>query len=181
MPAAKYELSDNEGRLLALILRIEPTTAYQLVKTYAGSPVSNFNASKGKVYPIIERLERLGMIRKKRVAHDLRRTEELYCTSRGKKAVKEWVLEVRPSHLLLDDPLRTKVQSFDLLTPQEREGWVLRAKRDLHDKLAEVEEYGQTADVPFKEFVHDNAMRSLRARLDWLDLLHLYMKRADAA
>lgn len=177
----KDQLSDNEGRLLALVLRIQPTTSYQLVKTYAASPVSNFNASKGKIYPIIDRLERLGMIRKRKVKTDRRGTEELECTARGRRAVEKWVLEIRPSHLLLDDPLRTRVQSFDLLTPQQREDWIIRAKQELHNKLAEVDAYGRDVDVPFKEFVHDNAVRSIRARLDWLDLLYLYIKKPDAA
>ena len=177
----KDQLSDNEGRLLALVMRIQPTTAYQLVKTYAESPVSNFNASKGKIYPIIERLERLGMLCKRKLEGDRRGTEHLECTARGRKAVKAWVIEIRPTHLLLDDPLRTKVQSFDLLTPQEREDWIVKAKTELHEKLAEVDAYGREVDVPFKEFVHDNAVRSLRARIDWLDMLFLYVKKSDAA
>ena len=113
MSSGKYDLSDNEGTLLSLVLRIQPTTSYQIIKIYSDSPVSNFNTSKGKIYPLINRLEQAGLIAKKRVDTDRRGTEQLSCTAAGKKAVKEWILKIRAEHLLLDDPLRTKVQSFN--------------------------------------------------------------------
>lgn len=181
MSSVKYDLSDNEGTLLSLVLRIQPTTSYQIIKIYSDSPVSNFNTSKGKIYPLINRLEQAGLIAKRRIDSDKRRTEELTCTAAGKKAVKEWILKIRAEHLLLDDPLRTKVQSFELLTPEERAQWILDVKEDLHRKLEEVEDYGRSVDVPFKEFVHDNAVRSLRARIDWLDRMYIYLRKSEAA
>ena len=39
----------------------------------------------------------------------------------------------------------------------------------LHAKLAELEAYRKEVDVPFKDFLHDNAVQSVRARMDWLD------------
>ena len=181
MSASKYELSDNEGTLLALILRLQPTTTYQLMKVYADSPVSNFHAGKGKTYPIVARLEALQLISKRKLKLDRRGTEELRCTAAGRAAVKAWVRQIRPEHLMLEDPLRTKVQSFDLLTAVERTDWIVSAKQQLHKKLQQLDAYGKEVDVPFKDFVHDNAVRSLRARLDWLDMLDLYLRTSDAA
>jgi DNA-binding PadR family transcriptional regulator len=181
VPSGKHDLTDNEGTLLSLVLRIQPTTSYQIIKIYSESPVSNFNTSKGKIYPLINRLEQAGLISKRRIESDRRRTEELHCTTLGKKAVRDWILKIRPEHLLLDDPLRTKVQSFDLLSPEERAQWILDAKEELHRKLDEVEDYGRSVEVPFKEFVHDNAVRSLRARIDWLDRMYIYLKKSEAA
>ena len=59
MPLADGDLSltDHEGTFLALVLRIQPVTAYLVSKIYDGSPVSNFNTSKGKIYPLIRRLD----------------------------------------------------------------------------------------------------------------------------
>jgi DNA-binding PadR family transcriptional regulator len=162
-------LTDHEGTFLSLVLRVQPVTAYLVTKIYEQSPVSNFNTSKGKIYPLIRRLEERGLLKKKVVAGDRRGTEELLCTSEGRKAVKQWVKEVRPTHLLLEDPMRTKVQSFDLLSDKERMDWVIEAKAQLHRKLAELEAYGKGVDVPFKAIVHDNAVSSIRARMDWLD------------
>jgi len=162
-------LTDHEGTFLSLVLRLQPVTAYQVTKIYEMSPVSNFNTSKGKIYPLIARLEKDGLLEKRAVSGDKRGTEELLCTKAGRRAVKQWVQEIRPTHLLLDDPMRTKVQSFALLSDQERLDWIVAAKAQLHDKLETLEAYGKEVDVPFKQFVHDNAVSSIRARMDWLD------------
>lgn len=164
-----YNLSDHEGTFLALVLRIQPATAYQVTKIYEESPVSNFNTSKGKIYPLIRRLVDRGLIAKRPVAGDGRGSEELLCTDEGRKAVREWVGRIRPTHILLDDPLRTRVQSFGLLSRDEQIAWIVEAKRQLHDKLAELNAYDAEVEAPFKEFLHDNAVQSVRMRMDWLD------------
>lgn len=162
-------LSDHEGTFLSLVLRLQPTTAYQVAKVYEQSPVTNYKTHKGKMYAIIERLVARGWLEKRAVEHDRRGTEQLYCTHAGRDAVREWVLSIHPDHLLPDDPFRTKVQSFGLLTRDERVRWAIGVRARLQDKLAELEDYGREVDVPFKQFVHDNAVRSLRMRMDWLE------------
>ena len=170
-------LTDNEGALLALVLRIQPTTAYQIMRIYNESPVSNFNTSSGKLYPLIRRLRELGLLAAKPVEGDRRGTEQLWCTSEGEAAIRRWVKQLRPAHLLLEDPLRTKVQSFDLLSRDEKVEWIVDAKAALAEKLAEVETYRLEAQVPYQEDLHDNAVSALRARMDWLDrMLHRLVK-----
>lgn len=164
-------LNDHEGTFLALVLRLQPTTAYQVAKVYDHSPVTNYKTHKGKIYPIIERLVARGWLEKRAVPGDGRGTEQLFCTGAGRLAVRDWVMKIQPSHLLLDDPLRTKVQSFDLLSRAERLRWVVAAKARLADKLADLEAYEREVEVPFKAFIHDNAVRSIRSRMDWLDSL----------
>ena len=164
-------LTDNEATLLALLVRAGPMTAYQVAKVYEDSPVSNFSTSKGKIYPLIRRLRERGMVDARRVSGDARGTELLQSTSDGRRAVRDWVKETRPSHLLLEDPLRTKVQSFDLLSRDERIEWVLEMKAQLLDRMEQIEEYGRHVEVPFQDFVHDNAVRSLRSRMDWLETI----------
>ena len=167
--AGKHDLTDHEGTFLSLVLRIQPATAYQVTKIYEESPVSNFNTSKGKIYPLIRRLAERGLLGKRAVPGDGRGAEELFCTAEGKKAVRAWVTQVRPTHLLLDDPLRTKVQSFGLLSRDEQIEWIVSVKEMLHAKLAELDAYQKEVDVPFKDFLHDNAVQSVRSRMDWLD------------
>ncbi len=180
LATADSTLTDNEGTLLALVLRAQPITAYQIAKTYEESPVTNFNTSKGKLYPLVRRLKERGLVGSEPVAGDARGTERLVCTEAGKRAVKQWVLEIRQGHLLLEDPLRTKLQSFDLLSRDERIGWIVEAKAQLMAKLEALEEYGREVEVPFKDMVHDNAVSSLRSRMDWLDrTLHRIVKNAE--
>jgi DNA-binding PadR family transcriptional regulator len=169
LAAAAYRLTDDEGTFLALLVRVQPATAYQLSKIYADSPVSNIGTSKGKIYPLVERLETRGLLKKRPVKGDARGSEWLECTARGEAAVRAWVLDIRPNHILLEDPLRTKLQSFDLLSRDEQLEWIVEAKSDLQNKLDELEAYAAEVTVPFKELVHDNAVSSVRCRMDWLD------------
>jgi DNA-binding PadR family transcriptional regulator len=162
-------LTDDEGTFLALLIRVQPATAYQLSKVYAESPVSNFGTSKGKIYPLVERLARRGLLKKSKVAGDARRSDRLECTTRGQDAVRAWVMEIKPTHLLLDDPLRTKLQSFELLSRDEQLEWIVTAKAGLQQKLDELELYAAEVTVPFKTQVHDNAVSSVRSRMEWLD------------
>jgi DNA-binding PadR family transcriptional regulator len=164
-------LTDDEGTFLSLLVRLEPATAYQLSKVYADSPVSNFGTSKGKIYPLIRRLKERGLVESSLVEDDGRGSEQLSATSRGRDAVRRWVMDIRSSHLLLEDPLRTKVQSFGLLTRGEQLAWIAEARTALRAKLAEVESYGAEVSVPYRDLVHDNAVASLRVRLEWLDRL----------
>lgn len=161
-------LTDDEGTFLSLLVRVGPSTAYQLSKIYSDSPVSNFGTSKGKIYPMIRRLRSQGLLRSKPVEGDRRRSELLESTAAGIEAVRHWVKQVRPHHILLDDPLRTKVQSFELLTPREQLEWINHAETALVEKLEELDRYAAEVDVPFKEFVHANAVSSTQTRLDWL-------------
>ena len=174
-------LSDHEGTFLSLVLRLQPTTAYQVAKVYEQSPVTNYKTHKGKMYAIIDRLVARGWLEKRPVKHDRRGTEQLYCTDAGRDAVREWVIAIHPDHLLPDDPFRTKVQSFGLLTHEEQVRWAVDARERLREKLVELEAYGREVDVPFKEFVHDNAVRSLRMRMDWLEGLIAGLVSASAS
>ncbi|MBA17043.1 MAG: hypothetical protein CMN73_11925 [Sphingomonas sp.] len=174
-------LSDSEGTFLGLVLRAQPITAYQVAKVYDRSPVSNFNTSKGKIYPLMKRLVERGMLIKEQVAGDARGTEQLRCSDFGREAVRQWVLDMRESHVMLEDPLRTKVQSFDLLEPGERIEWILSAKESLTEQLDRLDAYQAGVDVPFKAFVHDNAVRSVQARIGWLDRMLATLLRETAA
>ena len=171
MSRAISRLTEDEGIFLALLVRVEPATAYQLSKIYAESPVSNFGTSKGKIYPLIQRLEKRGLLKKKPVAGDSRRSELLSATAGGRNAVRDWVMELKPDHFLVDDPLRTRLQSFDLLNHDQQLEWVANARDGLQRKLEELEAYGAAVTVPFKELVHDNAVSSVRSRIDWVDRL----------
>ena len=164
-------LTDNEAMLLALVARAEPITAYQIAKAYDLSPVSNFNTSKGKIYPIIKRLKARRLLIAQNIADDGRGTERLSCTDAGRDEIRKWVMRIAPSDTLLEDPLRTKVQSFDLLSPEQRIEWVVKAKEELLAKMKELEDYRERVTAPFHELVHENAVASIRVRLTWLDLV----------
>lgn len=180
MPRVSPRLTDDEATFLALLIRMEPATAYQLAKVYAESPVSNFGVSKGKIYPLIKRLKQRKLLRAKPV-DDRRGTEKLGVTSLGREAVRAWLREIRPNHLLLEDPLRTKVQSFQLLSDQEQLQCIETAQAALQEKLEEVRRYSETVEVPYKEAVVDNAVTGIRSRIAWLSRVRKTLNGKESA
>ena len=174
---AAARLTDGEGTFLALLVRAGPCTAYQIARVYERSPVTNFNTSKGKIYPMIRRLKARGYLTGETVETDARGTERLKATPAGREAVRRWASEILPAHILLEDPLRTKIQSFELLSREDRLEWCAQAKAQLADKLEQLEAYRDEVDVPFKDLVHDGAVSAIRARIEWLDRVLLAMVR----
>ena len=177
MARPNSQLTDDEATFVALLVRVQPATAYQLSKIYADSPISNFGTSKGKIYPMIRRLKERGIIGGKTIAGDARNSEILRSTTKGRDALRRWIRQVKPNHLLPEDPLRTMVQSFELLSRDERLQWIDDVRSGLRLKLAELEQYGAAVQVPYKDQVHDNAVSSIQGRLDWLDRLESSVRR----
>ena len=161
-------LTEREGRLLALVVREQPVTAYQLYKYHERSPTGSINSSKGQVYPAVERLKRRGLIEGRPTIEDRPNVEELTATDLGVAAVKAWVKSVSPSTVNMDDPLRTRLLSFGLLTREERLEWVANAKRAVRDVERVFEEYNSLG-VPYLDLAQKNAVVLLRARMMWLD------------
>lgn len=113
-------VTEDEGAFLALLVRVHPATGYQIAKVYAESPVSSFGTSKGKIYPLIRRLGERGLLRKRKAKAGPPGTEILTVTAKGRIAVQRWTKQIKPAFLLPGDPLRTRVQSFDLLSRDEQ-------------------------------------------------------------
>ena len=175
------DLTDNEGSLLAVILRQQPVTAYQVMRIYELSPVASFNKSKGGLYPAINRLRARGFISAETIDGDRRGSERLSCTQAGIEAVTQWVKDLREPHFLPIDPLRTKVMSFNLLTRDEQIEWIVDAKAQLAAKLEEVEIYDTTVEIPFQALVRDNAVSGIKSRMQWLDRLMQYVVKGGEA
>lgn len=161
-------LTDSEGAILTLVLRRGQITAYQIGKSFAESPVHTLNTSKGKLYPLIHRLEQRGLLEGEDVPGDQRGTQRFSITPTGRQVLKRWILLLRPEHELLHDPLRKKVQGFELLSGKEQREWIETAQANLRRKLHEVEEWPTAAEGAFGDLVKESAKAALHARLEWL-------------
>lgn len=164
-------LTDNEGALLALIYRRQPVSAYQIGRAFDESPIHTLNTSKGKLYPLLQRLHERGLLSAGSVEGDRRRTQLFECTEAGRAALKAWVCSIRVEHDLLHDPLRKKLQAFDLLTPEEQRRWVEQAASRLRERLTAVEAFEAEGEGPFGALMKENAREALEARLRWLSRL----------
>lgn len=174
------KITEHEGMLLALMLRQQPVTAYQLFRFFETSPVTSINASKGQLYPAIRRLRARGLIEGRKVAGDGRGAEALSVTKAGEGAVRAWVQEIDGAHIALDDPLRTRILSFDLLSREERLQWIARAKALVKQRRAIVDDYNKSVTVPYQDFAYASVVEALRVRMEWLDeLLYHVASTAD--
>ncbi|HVL79528.1 MAG TPA: helix-turn-helix transcriptional regulator [Sphingomicrobium sp.] len=162
-------LTDSEGAILTLVLRQQPITAYQIGKAFEASPVHTLNTSKGKLYPLIYRLHDRGLLSGEAVEGDKRGTQLFSCTASGKQALRRWVLTIRPEHELLHDPLRKKIQGFELLSREEQMNWLAEARDRLGRKLEDIERWPTDVEGPYGELVHESAKVALRGRIAWLD------------
>jgi len=171
-------LTDSEGAVLTLLLRRQPLTAYEVGKSFDASPVHTLNTSKGKLYPLIHRLHERGLLTAEEVPGDHRRTQRFYCTLIGKQALRRWVLTIRPEHELLHDPLRKKLQGFELLSAEEQLDWIKTTRQRLERKLSDVEQWPRDIEGPFGDLVQESAKVALTARLVWLEQL---LKRVTLA
>jgi DNA-binding PadR family transcriptional regulator len=163
------DLTYDEASVLSLIERMQPVTAYQIRKSMARSPTSNISNSSGKIYPIIRRLKERGLLAASAVAGDLRKAEQLTCTDAGKQMIRKWVKTLGDSHLLLEDPLRTKILSFHLLSKSDQVRWLKSVRADLVKKQAEIETFAQKTAGPVFDLAHANARLTTGARIAWVD------------
>jgi DNA-binding PadR family transcriptional regulator len=159
-------------------LRQQPVTAYQIGKAFDASPVHTLNTSKGKLYPLINRLNDRGLLKAEEVRGDHRGTQRFCCTKVGKQALRRWVLTIREEHELLHDPLRKKLQGFDLLSSTERLDWIASAHDRLSRRLKEVENWPSELEGVFGTLVQASAKAALKARIGWLDSVRRHIESA---
>lgn len=173
------KVTEHEGMLLALMLRQQPVTAYQLFRFFETTPITSINASKGQLYPAIKRLRQRGLIEGRKVAGDGRGAEALSVTDAGEEAVRAWVRDIDGTHIALDDPLRTRILSFDLLSREERLQWIARAKALVKQRRAIVDDYNAGVTVPYQDFAYASVVEALRVRMEWLDELLFHVASSD--
>ncbi len=174
------DLTENEGSLLGMIARLEPKTAYQLIKAYEQSPDAKINSSKGAVYPQIRRLKARGFIETETVPGDKRNSELIWTTDLGREALRNWVRTLGPDHTLLPDPIRSRMMLLDLLPSEEQVDWIIEAKRLLVEKKQEVQEFARHNEVPYGDIVLASAVSSIDVKMQYMDdLLARMIKAGD--
>jgi DNA-binding PadR family transcriptional regulator len=169
--AEEIDVSEYEGSLLALTLRNQPISAHQLLKIFERSPVSSLNRSKGNVYPLIRRLKNRKLLATQAPTEG-RSKEHLVCTEKGERAVRKWVNDVHSDHILLNDPLRTRIISFSLLNRNEQ---IDNVQSMVATQMDFIEKYNAAISIPFQEMVYSNTMKALSSRMTWLSEIRKYI------
>ena len=165
------KLTESEGRILALLARLETPTAYSIYAALAGSPTGELQASKGAIYPIVERLKARGFIEATRLARKGAGAEKLTVTPKGLEAIRAWISDIRAEHILVYDPLRSRIPALQFLSPEERLEWLTSVKRLNQEKVDQVDTYQAQVEMSFETVVHASAFYALWGQSKWLDKL----------
>lgn len=115
-------LSELEGVAIGIVSKQEPCTAYSIRMELQQSPSSHWRGSAGSIYPLLKRLESEGYIKSSNDVADGRGRKLLSVTKSGRKALKQWVQDLKGSNLISEvfDPVRSRVFFLDSLTHQEQ-------------------------------------------------------------
>src|SRR5215510_939473 len=120
--ASLRALSELEGCVLGHLWKHGPSTAYSIRKEMLDSPSSHWSGSAGAIYPLLERLERRGLVVSRQAARGDRRVCSYGQTSLGSRHFLRWLgppLE-REVVSIAVDPLRTRIHFLGALTPRRR-------------------------------------------------------------
>ena len=164
-------LTENEGSLLGVIVRLEPLSSYQLIKIFEESPVAKFNNSKGAVYPQVRRLKARGFLEAASAKDEKKPSELVKTTELGREALRLWVQDISHDHTFLPDPIRTRMMLLDLLSRDEQIAWIVDMRRLLEEKKREVQEFASKTELPFGDVVHASAIAGLDVRMEYIDRL----------
>lgn len=171
------QLTDFEHVLLGMICA-EPSSGYDLKRTFAATPMGVYQPSSGALYPALRRLERKGILRARTLdlpEHDSRRLRRVYEPTReGRAAHASWVsARVDPATIAAD--LGLHLFRFVMMEPLLPRAEVLRFLESLRDALAafvaRLEQY--TAATTFSDrhspLALDHGIAIHRASLRWAE------------
>jgi len=165
-------LSELEGCVLGLVWAKGPCTPYTIRKVFQSSPSLFWSGSAGAIYPLFKRLERHGFIRSEKQIRGSRQQRKHYTlTTVGKTALRawlkpdsDWIFAVPP------DPLRTRVDFLGALAPTARHRFLATAKTKIQSQVRVVEkDCAQKVNQQYPYLVARGALKTLRARLEWID------------
>ena len=165
------ELSNLECVVIAQVRRVAPCTAHEIRVSFANSTSNKYSSSAGSIYPLLRRLTAQGYVGKKQSMKGNQRRSLYTCTSEGKRELKRWLFRLSSPESFPDDPVRTRMQYLDVLSPADQGKW-LDAMSDVTGELETLvrEEY---RDLDHEDMINSailaNTLDVLKGRQLWLD------------
>jgi PadR family transcriptional regulator AphA len=138
---AREELGKTAYTVLGM-LRLGPRTGYEIKSLVDVSTRFFWAASYGQIYPELNRLERLGLVRGERDDSDGRRRKAYELTADGERALTEWLTSSAALHSELRHEGMLKLFFSDGLDLAGRVDLLrsIRAENeDVRDRLREIE------------------------------------------
>lgn len=131
----KRRLSELESFVLGMVWQLGPCSAYDVRRHMKASPSSQWSASAGAIYPLIRKLEGLGLVGARERWAGKRRRVEYRATAAGVRALRLWVGPplAEEAVTVVHDPLRSRARFLGVLTAAERRRWVAAALQALDE------------------------------------------------
>jgi DNA-binding PadR family transcriptional regulator len=134
--------SELEGCVLGVIGLEEPVSAYAIGAVFINSPNPQWSGSAGAIYPLVERLQRSGLIRPTKHVVGRRHSKVFSLTRAGRKAFEAWLGPPVADFVggVPPDPLRTRVRFLELLPPKKRATFLRSARASVDFQLKVVQD-----------------------------------------
>ena len=169
MPNKKRDrpLSELEGCVLGELWRKGPCTPYSVRRMFLDSPSSHWSGSAGAVYPVLERLERRGLVVSKHAARGARDAWTYALTAAGRKRFRAWLEPPFGPELVSvpPDPLRTRLSFLAVLPAARRARFLAHAVQALERELEAYQ--GHARPERDELLARSAALAAMRARLGW--------------
>jgi DNA-binding PadR family transcriptional regulator len=159
--------------VLGLIWRHGPCSAYTIRRQLQDSPSTQWSGSAGAIYPLMQRLERQGLLAATAGGTGQRRSLKYAITGTGLAMLRVWIGPPLPPEAVTvaHDPLRSRLRFLDLLPAEERRAWVAAAIRSLEEVLARVRRWEDSHEPgePLGRIVTRSGELDVEARRRWLE------------
>lgn len=166
--------SELECFVLGLVWQLGPCSPYAVRRHMQDSPSTQWSASAGAIYPLMQRLEDEGLLKSSEKNTGERKLREYRISARGKAVLKKWIGPefsedvITPSH----DPLRSRARFLQLLTPAERKAWVKAAEAALEEISNRVDAWHKAQREllgPAADIMTRSGKRDVASRKAWLN------------
>lgn len=167
-------LTELENCTLAVVRQLQPCSTYQVRHAFSRTPTAAWSDSAGSIYPVIERLLKLGLVRARMRAGDARKRRDLFVTAKGEATVRAWVMEIGGAQAApTPEPLRTRAHFIEMLDRRERLAFIASAEALTLRAIGETKAFleRERANSEFDYLASVGGLYGLEARLKWLRLL----------
>jgi DNA-binding PadR family transcriptional regulator len=176
-------LTELEGTALGVLWARQPCTPYQVRREFLDSPSPHWSGSAGAIYPLLERLERVGLVRSEAHATGARRSRRYRVTAAGRRALICWmgppvgddIVGVPP------DPLRARIALLTLFPPAEQHAYLREVELGLGRMIGRSRAYESkiVADA-YTRRMSQGAIAMQATRLGWIRALRRTLTREAA-
>lgn len=171
MKKDKRALTELESCVLGVVWQRGPCTAYTVRREFAISSSSHWSSSAGSIYPVLARLERLGLIAAEEESWGSGSKTQYHATADGLARLKAWIGPPLQDWAAAStfDPIRTRTFFLGALTPAVRRRFLAEAERMTKAELTRVRNE-QPPEDPWEHLGWQGVICELDGRLRWLGM-----------